>query len=64
MHANDDEALRESADNNHIEVVKLLLQYGANMHAKNNYALKVCSSKGYFNIAKLLIDAGATLFTS
>ena len=35
IHANNDEAFRWSCARRHIEVVKLLLEKGANIHANN-----------------------------
>jgi ankyrin repeat protein len=44
IHAMDDETLRWSAKNGHIDVVKFLVENGADIHAMNNEALKYSTS--------------------
>ena len=45
--------------NGHTEVVKLLIDNGADVTADNNYAIRNASREGHTEIVKLLIDAGA-----
>jgi ankyrin repeat protein len=39
IHAKDDEALRCSAENRRLEVVKYLVEQGANIHDNDDFAL-------------------------
>jgi len=42
-----------------LEVVKFLVENGANIHAKNDHALKLAAANGHFEIVKYLIVKGA-----
>jgi ankyrin repeat protein len=44
-----------------LEVVKVLLEAGANVHIEENKALCWASSYGHLEIVKVLIEAGAKL---
>ncbi|RMD79282.1 MAG: ankyrin repeat domain-containing protein, partial [Lentisphaerae bacterium] len=49
--------------NGHVDVVKILLEHGADVNAKckkGKTALMFASEKGYQEIVELLKDAGAT----
>lgn len=55
--------LLTAASNGHVNVVKLLLQQGADVKFKDefgNTALMIAKHKGYQEIAQLLENAGAT----
>jgi ankyrin repeat protein len=55
-------ALHLTAQNGHLSIVSLLLDYGANIYAKNdsnNTALELSCRKGYFEISKMLIKWAA-----
>lgn len=45
-----------SAAHGHLEMVQLLLAYGANVHAKNDRAIIASSCEGHITIVKLLSD--------
>jgi ankyrin repeat protein len=45
----------------HVEVVKLLLEQGANVHAEDDYALHLASHNGHVEVVKLLLEQGANV---
>ena len=45
----------------HTEVVKLLLNAGANVHAWNDEALRYSSGNGHIEVVKLLLNADANV---
>ena len=47
------EALRCAAENGHFEVVKLLVEKGADIHALNDYALRYAAENGHLEVVKL-----------
>jgi len=70
IHANDDEALRESAYNGrfvssksrHFEIVKYLVEHRANIHARNDDALRNSAKYGYLEVVKYLVKNGADIY--
>ncbi|KAF9138085.1 hypothetical protein BG015_002521, partial [Linnemannia schmuckeri] len=58
-----DKALRYAVRGNDIEMVKLLMDYEADVHAFNEEAVLVAAQKGHVEILKLLIQAGADIET-
>jgi ankyrin repeat protein len=54
IHANDDEALRWSANNGHLEIVCYLVEQGANIHAQNDYALRWSAINGHLEVVQQL----------
>ena len=54
MSANDNEALIWASVNGHLEVVKFLVEQGADVTANNNRALKWASEKGHLEIVNFL----------
>ena len=58
VHCKDDWALRWACRHGHPEVVKLLLEAGADVHA-DEYALRLASIGGHTEVVKLLHEAGA-----
>ena len=59
VHACVDRALRDAAENGHIEVVKMLLEVGADVHAWYDEALRKAAKKGHKEVVKILLEAGA-----
>ena len=63
VHAPDDlgpdAALRYASQYGHTEVIKILIQNGANVHAENDYALILASMYGHPAVVKILLGAGA-----
>ncbi|KAG0341608.1 hypothetical protein BG000_008553 [Podila horticola] len=55
----EDRALRYAVRGNDVEMVRLLLGYGANVHAFQENSITVASQMGHVEILKLLIQAGA-----
>lgn len=49
-------ALRWSAKNGHTNIVKLLLNKGANVHANYNEALYLSDTNGHFDTVKILLE--------
>lgn len=58
-----DKALRYAVRGNDVEMVKLLMDYEADVHAFNEEAILVAAHKGHVDILKLLIQAGADFET-
>ncbi len=54
-----DKALINACRRGHTEVVKSLINAGANIHFSNDKALRWASGCGHVKIVKLLLDAGA-----
>ena len=59
VHADNDAALRWSANNGHLEVVKALIEAGADVHAGDDYALRWSAENGHIEVVKVLVKAGA-----
>lgn len=55
----EDRALRYAVRGNDVEMVRLLLDYGANVHAFQENSITVASQMGHDEILRLLIQAGA-----
>ncbi|KAJ7291243.1 ankyrin repeat-containing domain protein [Mycena rebaudengoi] len=45
----------------HVNIVRLLLENGADIHARNNGALRAASKRGYTDIIQLLLQHGANV---
>ena len=56
-----DGALVRSAVFGHIEIVKFMVEGGANIHAWNDEALRVAVRYGHLEIAKYLVEQGGLL---
>ena len=61
IHADEDYALRWSAQNGHLAIVKFLVKAGADIHACNNYALRLSAIHGHLDIIKFLVECGADI---
>lgn len=61
-HQGKETALHEASGKGHMEVVKLLLERGADVHAKeknDETPLHVATGRGHTEIVKLLLERGA-----
>jgi len=56
VHVNDNCPIRYAAFNGHAEMVKVLLEHGANPHAWDDFALKSAESKGYADVVAALLE--------
>jgi len=45
----------------HFQIVKYLVEHGANIHARNDAALTNSVEYGYFEIVKYLVENGANI---
>jgi hypothetical protein len=63
IHVNEDYALRLSSFDGHIEVVKFLIEKGANIHARDDYALRYSSLENYTKIVKFLLNSDLEYFS-
>lgn len=59
VHANDDEALRESASRGKIKIVSLLVNNGADIHAKNDEAFRLSVFRNHLQVFHFLLVNGA-----
>lgn len=57
--AGDNYAIRAAAARGYADIVKLLLENGADCTDDDNYAIQIASEKGHTEIVKLLLEAGA-----
>ncbi|KAG0047605.1 hypothetical protein BGZ83_007364 [Gryganskiella cystojenkinii] len=55
----EDRALRYAVLGNDLQMVRLLMEYGANVHAFQENPVLVAAQKGHIEILKVLIQAGA-----
>ena len=56
VHAEDDAALRDAAEDGHADVVKLLLEHGADVHAEGDYALFGARRNSHVDVVKIIED--------
>ena len=45
----------------HLDVVKYLVEKGADIHAANDYALRYASFNGHLDVVKYLVEKGANI---
>ena len=50
IHENEDEALMEAVEGNHLDVVKYLIEHGADINARENDALYLASGNGHLQM--------------
>jgi len=55
-------ALGSASYYGHLEVVKLLIDYGANIKIDNNRAVRYASMMGHYDVVKLLIENDADIY--
>jgi len=61
IHAWDDYALRWSASNGNINVVKFLVENGADIHAMDDETLRWSAENGHIDVVKFLVENGADI---
>ena len=59
VHDANDEAIRLSSNGGHVDVVRLLLAYGADPGAIDSEALRNASANGHLSVVELLLHHGA-----
>jgi hypothetical protein len=57
----DDLGIIHASDRGELEIVKFLIERGANIHAQDDSALRNASSAFHFDITKLLLENGANI---
>jgi hypothetical protein len=55
IHMNKDMALRMSSKYGHLEVVKYLVEQGADIHANNDRALREAAKNGHLEVVKYMV---------
>jgi ankyrin repeat protein len=50
-------ALRYSAENGHLDIVKYLIEHGADKHADDDHAFRYSEKNGHEDVAKYLCDS-------
>ena len=55
------EALTFASQEGHIDIVKYLVENGADIHARNDWALIMASENGHLDIVKYLVNEGADI---
>lgn len=58
---NYDEPLKVASSKGQLEVVKYLVDKGADIHTTSEYPLRWASNKGYLDVVKYLVDNGADI---
>ncbi|PVZ98947.1 hypothetical protein BB558_005042 [Smittium angustum] len=53
--------LQEASSNGYLDIVKSLVENGANIHENNEIALKEASENGHLDIVKYLVEKGADI---
>jgi ankyrin repeat protein len=55
------EPLRLACNAGHFDIVKLLIENGADIHVENEICLKIACQRNYIDIVKILLDHGAKI---
>ncbi len=63
IHAGNGRALRTACARGHAEVVKVLLDAGADARSGSDWSLRIASERGHAEVVKMLLDAGADVHT-
>jgi FOG: Ankyrin repeat len=61
IHADNDLFLQCASRNDHLEVVKFLVENGTNIHADNDLALQWACLNDHFQVTKFLVNKGANI---
>jgi len=61
LHAENDYVLRWASDNGHLEVVKFLIEQGADIHADDDASLRWASYYGHLPVVQYLVEQGADI---
>jgi ankyrin repeat protein len=61
IRTNDDWALQLAALNGHMEIVRLLVENGADVHAGNDMPIRWAAEEGHLEIVKFLLERGADM---
>ena len=56
-----DNSLRSAARNGHLDVIKYLVDHGANVNAEDDEALILASKYGHLDVVEYLVDHGANI---
>lgn len=56
-----DKTLIFACENNDLDLVKLMLNYGADVHTCMDLPLRISSKRGYLNIVKYLLSMDANI---
>ena len=51
-----------AADHGHTEMVKFLVEHGADITAEDNYAVEWAAENSYIEMVRLLIENDATIY--
>ena len=61
MTINLNEKLVWASSNGHLEIVRLLLEHGADVHARDDEVLIWASRNGHLEVVRLLLNKGADI---
>ena len=59
-----DKALTHASEKGYLDVVKIIIKYGANVNVNNNYSLRWASINGHFDIVEYLVLHGADIHSN
>jgi ankyrin repeat protein len=59
VHENDDVIIRWASYKGYVQIVEILIEYGANIHAKDDEALRHACYCGHSNVVECLLKNGA-----
>jgi len=61
VHTNNNYAIKWASKNGHLDLVKKLIEHGADIHADDDYAVRLASKNGHLCVVKKLIKYGANI---
>ena len=50
-----------AAEKGYLELVRAMVERGANIHVQDNYALRITAEEGHLAIVKYLVEQGANI---